>query len=124
MSDTNLDFVARRPRHTAGEDDKLQVRVRELFTGNFGSLGSAMASGYISDVSRDGAQLFVSSPLPKDASLIIQLLDGDELLAELSSVLQWACRDSTNQWRCGIAFDKPLSHELLGELFLRKLLTP
>ncbi|MFT7639946.1 MAG: hypothetical protein ACI9G1_001684 [Pirellulaceae bacterium] len=122
MSDTNWDYVARRPRHTAVVDDKLKVRVREFLTDSFSSPGSAMATGYISDLSRDGAQLFVGSPLPKSSSLIIQVLDGDELLAELSAELQWSCRDSPEQLRSGIAFDKPLSHELLGELFLRGLL--
>ena len=122
MSDTNWDFVARKPRHVAEVDEKLLVKVRELFS-DPASQGHAMASGHISDLSRDGAQLFVQSPLPKDAALILQLWHENELLAELTAKLHWTTRDSANQWRCGISFDKPLSHELLGELLLRELLT-
>lgn len=106
----------RMPRHATGDTQSVQVLLRRIG-------GKKEFQAQLLDLSRNGARLATTSPVPARDEVDLQISGGpNDLDLQLRATVRW-CRGSESEgWQCGLLLSEPLDWEVLGELFLTNVL--
>ena len=112
-------FVVRRPRHSATGSSPGQVLLETLSENP-----SDPQEVRLLDLSREGAKLELSSPVPPKAEVVLHVQDDSLGLAvALRGRVRWQRAQGVGRWDLGCLFDEPVAYEVIGELFLSGVLS-
>jgi hypothetical protein len=113
----DYEFIVRRPRHDAVSDSGC------LVTAGLPG-GSDIMCADLGDVSRLGLKLILDSHIPADTQLQLHLEQpATQFQVTLSITVRWSRIQDNGRWAAGCIFDRELSWELMGELFLNGILS-
>lgn len=112
-------YVARRPRHRAGDVAPLRVEVERAPGSVPGSVDVELV-----DLSRTGARLRSPVPLAEAEAITVRLHDQpSQPRLTRSGTVRWTRPDRGGTWSIGCQFSQPVDWETLGELFLGEILS-
>ena len=112
------DFVARRPRYDAAEEQAAEVTVRRLAVETADRVEAELVN-----ISRDGFQIQTSVPLAAKEVIVLELRHPQSGLEfSLPGTICWQAPQDDSTWLHGCQSARPLDWETLGELFLNKIL--
>jgi hypothetical protein len=115
MSDDR--FIVRRPRHEVVDKAECQITIEWV-----GS--SEPLEAELSDVSRFGLKLILDTEMPQDARLQLSLEHtANDFHVVLPVTVRWSHLEDGGRWGVGCIFDREMSWELMGELFLNGILS-
>jgi hypothetical protein len=78
----------------------------------------------LSDVSRFGLKLILDKEMPPDARLRLSLKQtANQFHVILPVTVRWSRLEDDGRWGIGCIFDREMSWELMGELFLNGILS-
>jgi len=119
MDKQTEDYVARPPRHQAGDVATLRVEVERAPGRDPGSVGVELL-----DLSRTGVRLRSPVPLAEAEVVTVRLHDGpSRARLTRSGTVRWARPDRGDTWSIGCQFFESVDWETLGELFLAEILS-
>lgn len=104
------DYVARKPRHMAGEQGDLEIGIYQD--------DIPLDVGELLDCSRQGMRFRLSDALPTGQSITVRFRSIAEQI-DWSSIarVRW-CQPTAVGWEAGCEFEEDLSWEALGQLLL------
>jgi hypothetical protein len=113
----DFSFVARRPRYEVPPTKQCSITV-------IVDEGGETFEGQLGDLSRHGMKMITSAELPTDSTVVVQgdLPTGRIQIAK-SATIRWSRLQDDGQWSTGLVFDRELSWELMGEMFLSGVLS-
>ncbi len=119
MGKRTEEYIARRPRHQAGDVAPLRVEVER----GPGSVPGSIEVELV-DLSRTGVRLRSPVPLAEAEAITVRLHD-DQSPPRLtrSGTVRWARPDRGDTWSIGCQFSQSVDWETLGELFLNEFLS-
>lgn len=110
-------FIVRRPRHEVL--DKADCRITVEWIASSRCLAAELA-----DVSRQGLKLILDANMPNDARIRLCLEQpANRFSVTLPVTVRWSRLEDDGRWGVGCVFDRELSWELMGELFLNGILS-
>jgi hypothetical protein len=111
-------FRARQPRHETRNPNRLQVDIQRTSHSPSGSCQAQLV-----DLSRQGLQLRVPTPLELHENVFIRILDEDSGFSiSVSGVVRWQKPADDGHHFAGCQFERELDWETMGELFLNEIL--
>jgi hypothetical protein len=109
-----LTFVARKPRYPAIADQAAEAWLERA--------DGRLAANLV-DFSRQGAGFVADEPADDDERVTVRVRHRESGLdLSLDGTVRWRHLHPDGAWRFGCEFDRPVSLETLGELFLHKIL--
>lgn len=115
MSDDR--FIVRRPRHEALNQADCRITIEWIAS-------SRPLDAELADVSRFGLKLILDTEMPADARLRLCLEQAaNQFHVVLPVTVRWSRLEDDGRWGVGCLFDRELSWELMGELFLNGILS-
>ena len=110
-------FIERRPRHEVL--DRADCRITVQWIGC-----SRPWEAELADVSRQGLKLVLGAELPEQARAQLCLAQpANDFSVTLPVTVRWSRLQDDGRWSAGCIFDRELSWELMGELFLNGILS-
>lgn len=112
-------FIPRRPRHEVPHNTSCNLILTLAATGQ-------TFAAHLLDLSRQGMKVMVRDELSLDATVAIRIdLPTVSIRVADTAQVRWSKRLQDNdQWAVGLIFERELSWEFLGELFLCGILNP
>jgi hypothetical protein len=111
-------FVIRRPRHSANEDPQTRIWLEETDSPDL-----LERDVQLRDFSRKGAKLELAAPMTPNAEVLLHLQNADENLdVAIAGQTCWQRRVDEGSWLLGCNFEKEVTYEVIGELFLSGIL--
>lgn len=114
ISKQHWDFIARKPRHEAGDTSGFELTFL---------VDDRQISAELMDCSRNGMRVVTSGSMPNGTELIV--VAKAELGAidwSIPAFVRWS-HPAANGWECGVRFVNELEWERLGELLLCGILS-
>jgi hypothetical protein len=110
-------FIVRRPRHEVLDQADCRITVEWIAS-------SRCLAAELADVSRQGLKLILDTRMPEDARMRLCLEQPtNRFSVTLPLTVRWSRLEDDGRWGVGCVFDRELSWELMGELFLNGILS-
>ncbi len=114
MSSEYWNYVTRPPRHLAGDTKPPHVRIAQA--------SGRIIEAELRDLSRQGCQLRVPTPLANGEPVIVRIEQEDSgLQLTIEGTIRWQ-RPGEGAWFVGCQASREIDWESLGELFLSGIL--
>lgn len=109
-------FITRRPRHEVQPDARCLVR---LYTNQ-----GKYSEGHLVDLSRHGLKLVTDGEISLESPVRVQAeLPTGPVQVSPAATIRWSRLEDDGRWAAGLVFDRELSWEVMGEMFLNGILS-
>jgi len=118
MSGSYWQNIPRRPRYAVNDAGPIEVHIERL------DREPRAIVGQLADFSRQGAQVYVRTPMMKEENIILHLENNSTgVNLNRRALVRWIRQVDEDTWAFGCQFAEDVPFELLGELFLNRVLT-